>query len=319
MAHAEIESLVEVGRWLAAMRYTFVTPTPETIRRNNARTPAVSGGTLRDIFGFSRPFPRDALPAPVVAALARGDLLDTRADGSLRARVRFSTLAERLYAHSAYPTDAADSVFFGPDTYRFARFIDSVVRRLDLSSSARIVDIGCGGGGGGLYAMQLRGRNDDEAVLADVNERALRFASANALLQGRERVQCVKSDVLAQVDGRFDLILTNPPYMADPQRRAYRDGGGAHGEALSLRILRESLGRLAPRGWLAFYTGAAVIRGIDSFLAAAEPLLVASGVHWEYGELDPDVFGEELDTSRYAMVERIAAVGLAVRAKDQDP
>jgi hypothetical protein len=32
-----------------------------------------------------------------------------------------------------------------------------------------------------------------------------------------------------------------------------------------------------------------------------------------YGELDPDVFGEELDTPAYACAERIAAVGLVVQ------
>lgn len=318
MEPLEIGSLVEVGRWLATQDYAFVTPTPETLRRNNARTPPVSGGTLRDIFGFSRGFAREALPASIVAALERGELIDALPDGQLRSRVRFSTLGDRLYAHSAYPTDAADSVFFGPDTYRFARFIESVVARMEASKPARIVDIGAGSGAGGLYAVQCRGCDDDRLVLADVNARALRFAAANATLQERAHVERVDSDVFANVDGRFDLIVTNPPYMADPQHRAYRDGGGAHGEALSLRILRESLERLAPGGWLALYTGAAVVRGVDVFQAAAEPLLVASGVHWSYSELDPDVFGEELDTSGYAAVERIAAVGLVARAKDQD-
>jgi hypothetical protein len=32
-----------------------------------------------------------------------------------------------------------------------------------------------------------------------------------------------------------------------------------------------------------------------------------------YEELDPDVFGEELEQAQYAQVERIAAVGLRVR------
>ena len=314
----ETGSLVDVGRWLAAQGYAFVTPTPETLRRNNARRPPVPGGSLRDIFGFSRAFARDALPASIFEVLAHGELIDTLADGTLRSKVRFSTLGDRLYAHSAYPTDAADSVFFGPDTYRFARLIESVVARMDASKPARIVDIGCGSGVGGLYALQCRGCAGDRLVLADVNDRALRFAQANAALQHAARVEFIDSDVFAAIDGRFDLILTNPPYMADPQHRAYRDGGGAHGEALSLRILRESLDRLAPGGYLALYTGAAVVRGVDVFQAAAKPLLMASGVHWSYSELDPDVFGEELDTSGYATVERIAAVGLVARAKDQD-
>ena len=56
-------------------------------------------------------------------------------------------------------------------------------------------------------------------------------------------VRLVRSDVLAAVDGAPDLIVANPPYMRDHAARAYRDGGGSHGEELSLRIAREALAR----------------------------------------------------------------------------
>lgn len=296
---AASDALVELGRALAGANYTFVTSTPETHQRVYARRPVARD--LRDVFGFSRPFSPSLLPAAWLELLRAADALHEQ--GSLlRAGVRFSSLRGGLYVHSAYPTEAPDSVFFGPDTYRFCDF---VVRR--AARARRVVDIGCGSGAGGIVAAQHVGAS--ELVLADTNPRALRLAEVNAQLSGCA-ARCVQSDVLARVDGAFELIVANPPYMRDASHRAYRDGGGAHGEALSLRIAREAMQRLAPRGQLLLYTGAAVIEGEDVFLSALAPLL--TGCEFSYEELDPDVFGSDLEQPGYERVERIAVVGLSV-------
>ena len=55
-----------------------------------------------------------------------------------------------------------------------------------------------------------------------------------------------------------------------------------------------------------------VIAGIDEFFARLRPRLEARRVRYSYEELDPDVFGEELDTPAYAHVDRIAVVALTV-------
>jgi methylase of polypeptide subunit release factors len=123
-------------------------------------------------------------------------------------------------------------------------------------------------------------------------------------------IEIVKSDVLSGVEGAVDLVLANPPYLADPEARAYRDGGDDLGAALSVRIAGESLARLTPGGRLVLYTGTAIVGGRDTFLGGVRPLLEAAGAAYAYEELDPDVFGEELDRPAYAAVERIAVVGL---------
>jgi SAM-dependent methyltransferase len=292
-------SLLELGRSLARARFRFVTPTPETHRRVIARREQARD--LRDVFGWSLPFARELLPPALF------DLLDAAGccseEGSLfRSRVRFSSLQDALYVHSAYPTKAAESVFFGPDTYRFCAFI---ARSSASLRGGRVVDIGCGSGAGGLVAARVTQAR--ELVLADINAAALALAEVNARLAEREAV-LMQSDVLASVEGQFDLIVANPPYMRDPGERVYRDGGGEFGEALSVRILREGLTRLAPGGTLLLYTGAAVVAGEDVFASAAHPLLQGFSCHYE--ELDPDVFGEELERPGYERVERIAAVGL---------
>ena len=114
--------------------------------------------------------------------------------------------------------------------------------------------------------------------------------------------------MLAGAAGTLDLIIANPPYLADPLRRAYRDGGGDLGTGLSLRIVREALERLQPGGRLLLYTGTAVVEGEHVLSQRLAPLL--QGVPHEYFELDPDVFGEELENPPYTSADRIAVVGL---------
>ena len=306
------DGLLKLGRWLQSTGYRFTTVTPATQARVNARPGAGQARSVRDVFGWSRPFAPALLPNEVVATLREADLLERRADDLLRSRVRFSTLAGQLYAHSAWPTTDADAVFFGPDTCRFVDLVCSELERRPLRHGARIVDMGCGAGPGGLAAAQCAASAAPRLVLADINPRALRFAAANAALAGRADVDFAQGDLFGAVDGAFDCIVANPPYLNDAAQRTYRHGGGRWGEGLSARIVREGLERLAPGGRLVLYTGVAIVDGTDPLQEALRPVLQARGWPWRYRELDPDVFGEELSEPAYADAERIAAVALVV-------
>lgn len=299
--NAEAEALVELGRALSAHGYRFVTVTPETHQRVLERDGGL-GRSLRDIFGWSRPFQRSVLPGAIAKLADRAGILRGGND-LLRASVRFSSLGERLFVHSAYPTEDPDSVFFGPDTYRFCSFVARVLPRC-----RRLVDVGCGSGAGGISAAALA----ENLVLSDVNRRALTFARVNATLAG-VAAEVTESDVLAGVSGDVDAIIANPPYMKDAERRVYRDGGGAFGEALSLRIAREALQRLGAGGTLVLYTGAPIVDGTDVFRSGIEALCHDAGAALQYEELDPDVFGTELEQPAYRGVERLAAVGVVAR------
>ena len=297
-------ALLRLARALKARGYRFVTPTPATHARVNARPANARARTVEDVFGWSRRFGEDTLPAPLPDLMREAGVLAGTA-GEWRSTVRLSSLDEMLFVHSAHPTTATDAVFFGPDTYRFAA---AILAWLDLGRPVRrAVDIGCGAGPGAV--LVARARSSAEVFGTDINPAALSLTRVNARLAD-VRVEAVHSDLLSGVDGQFDLIVSNPPYLADPSERAYRHGGGPLGAALSLAILGTALARLAPGGSLVLYTGVAMLDGRDPFEAAAAEILSGFAGTWRYREVDPDVFGEELDHGPYVQADRIAAVVL---------
>jgi SAM-dependent methyltransferase len=240
--------------------------------------------------------------------MRQANVLET--DGEFyRSSVRFSSIGDLLFVHSAYPSTATDSVFFGPDT---VRFVNLIYRYLAACTQPveRAVDIGCGAGPGGIAIA----RACPSAAVSnlDINETALRFARVNASLNGASNVKTLRSDILRDVDGRFDLIVSNPPYLIDPRMRAYRHGGGNYGEGLSVDILKQAVPRLSAKGTLILYTGSAIRNGRDDFKTACLEFLGKSNTKFSYEELDPDVFGEELESAPYCDVDRIAIVALTV-------
>jgi 23S rRNA G2069 N7-methylase RlmK/C1962 C5-methylase RlmI len=125
----------------------------------------------------------------------------------------------------------------------------------------------------------------------------------------------VESSGLEAVEGRYDLVIANPPYMVASDGRAYREGGDMHGAELSLDWATQAVTRLEPGGRLVMYTASAIVAGEDRLRAALAPVLDQAGCDWRYRELDPDVFGEELERPEYADVERIAVVGLVAEKR----
>jgi methylase of polypeptide subunit release factors len=303
-------ALLRLGRLLRASEYRFVTPTPETHRRVNGRPDAALAADLPGVFGWSRSFRRDLLSTELLGALREADALEETA-GICRSGVRFSSLGRNLFVHSRYPTVEEDAVFFGPDTYRFARLVGDELAQRAERRVALAVDIGCGSGAGGIVAAQALAARPGRLVLADISRRALSFARVNAALNDIP-AETLASDILQSVDGQPDLIIANPPYLVDAGKRLYRDGGGTLGFDLSLRILREAVERLRPGGLIILYTGSAIVAGRDLFREAAAKFLATRDIRWRYDEIDPDVFGEELENPAYLTADRIAVVGLVV-------
>ena len=292
--------------------YDFTPVTPATHQRVIARPDMAEARDLRGIFGWSLPFRSGLLPTDMLEAMEQAGFL--AAHGKLRrCRVRASRVRGMLFLHSAFPTRDADSVFLGPDSLRFADFL---ARQLEGSGPPRrLVDIGAGAGVGGIVAARLLGL--EAAELTDINAKALHLAKVSADHAGIE-ARLHEGDGLAGVAPGFDLAVANPPFIFGGGP-AYRDGGGMTGAELSLRWALAAAENLAPGGRLLLYTGSAIVDGRDRLKAELEAGLPKLGASLSYGEIDPDIFGEELDEPGYARVERIAAIGAVIERRLSPP
>jgi SAM-dependent methyltransferase len=297
--------LLAAGRILHECGYEFTTITPTSHGRVVARRPRAEARNLRDVFGWSLPFRPDVIGADLFEMLRASGWLQ-KEDALWRSTVRFSSLGKLLLVHSAYPTTNEHAVFFGPDTYRFCALLEQTVQRAET-----VVDVGCGSGAGGLV---LSGRAQG-VVLSDPNPLAVRFSRVNVELAGAGNAQVRRASFLEALTDPPDVIVANPPYLVDPAGRQYRHGGHPLGTRVALRIARDALDRLRPGGLLVLYTGSPVMDGVDPFRRSVEALFENSCTAVQIRELDPDVFGEELDSPAYADVERIALLSIVARKR----
>ncbi|HFI0467305.1 TPA: peptide chain release factor N(5)-glutamine methyltransferase [Streptococcus suis] len=94
-----------------------------------------------------------------------------------------------------------------PETEELVDLILQENSRADL----RILDIGTGSG---AIAISLaKARPDWEVVAVDISKDALAVAQENARTN-QVSVHFLESDVLQAVTGRFDIIVSNPPYIS---------------------------------------------------------------------------------------------------------
>src|SRR2546422_11622906 len=84
-----------------------------------------------------------------------------------------------------------------------------LVETMRIVSADHVLDIGCGYGPVGLVAAWLA--PDGQAVLVDVNERAVRRGAQNARLNGLANVEVVQGDGCGPVAGRFFAAAGSHP------------------------------------------------------------------------------------------------------------
>ncbi len=108
-----------------------------------------------------------------------------------------------------------------------------------------VLDIGTGSGIQALHAA-ARGTR---VTATDVNPRALRFAGLTLALSGVPAADLRQGSLYEPVDGeRFDLVVSNPPFVISPgERFVYRDGGMA-GDDLCRTLVARSADHLADGG-----------------------------------------------------------------------
>ena len=128
----------------------------------------------------------------------------------------------------------------------------------------RILDLCCGSGCIGIAtAMRFHAAS---VVLSDISSEALEVAQANIDLHGvGDRVSTVRSDAFDAIEGDFDLILCNPPYVDAedldemPAEYYYEPelalSSGDDGLDFTRRLLDEAARHLTSEGWLFLEVG----------------------------------------------------------------
>ena len=80
------------------------------------------------------------------------------------------------------------------------------------SEGIRILDIGCGYG---VVSVILKSFYSEASVtLSDVNERALELSEENLKKYNINGYEIIKSNAFGKIEGKFDVILSNPPIRA---------------------------------------------------------------------------------------------------------
>jgi protein-(glutamine-N5) methyltransferase, release factor-specific len=159
-----------------------------------------------------------------------------------------------------------------PETDELVEFLKFEIR----NPKSEIVDVGTGSG---VIALSLAAEFPEAKILAvDVSEEALALAEENAArLNLSDKVRFLKSHLLEKVDGAFDLIVANLPYISTQDRHTLsrevlRDPevalfAGAQGDELVRELIAQAPARLRPGGVLALEIGVGQSQGLLSSLA----------------------------------------------------
>jgi release factor glutamine methyltransferase len=128
----------------------------------------------------------------------------------------------------------------------------------------RIADIGTGSGN--IAISLAHARSDARVVATDVSADALAIALENAERHRvADRVELIAASYLGGIEGDFDLIAANPPYVRDRDRPALGRSvrhepevalfGGDSGMRDIEGVLDTAIAKLRPNGWLVMEFG----------------------------------------------------------------
>lgn len=180
--------------------------------------------------------------------------------------------------------------------------VEEIMR--DLHDGIRILDM-CTGSGCILLSL-LHYSNDCSGVGVDVSEDALAVARQNADRLAEKQAVFIQSDLFEKVEGSFDLIVSNPPYIRSqeiaglmPEVREHEPHLALDGKDDGLHFYREIIKGAMPHlkrgGQLFFEIGYDQGEAVQALLAANGYTEIA--VVKDYAGLDRVVYGTFLGGS----------------------
>jgi release factor glutamine methyltransferase len=197
----------------------------------------------------------------------------------------FDALVGRRAAREPVSHLTGQRAFWGRD-FRVTRNVldprpetETLVARALAEPFARVLDLGTGSGC--ILVTLLAERPGAQGVGTDISPDALLIAGENAARLGvADRLVLTPSDWFGDIGGRYDLIVSNPPYIAAdemaglaPEVRDHEPRGALTDEADGLtayRAIAEGAGRfLVPGGRLLVEIGPTQGMAVSSLFAQA--------------------------------------------------
>jgi release factor glutamine methyltransferase len=142
--------------------------------------------------------------------------------------------------------------------------VEAALEHFGREAKVRLVDVGTGSGAIAVALAHALPRSQVTAV--DLSRAALEVARRNAERHGvLERLTLLQSDLLAAINGvGFDLVVSNPPYVAEreilePQVFEYEPHSALYAGPTGLevyeRLIPQACKVLKPDGWLILEIG----------------------------------------------------------------
>jgi release factor glutamine methyltransferase len=165
-----------------------------------------------------------------------------------------------------------------PDTEVIVEEALNLCRKMD-SSEIKILDIGTGSGAIALaLAAEITGA---KVVATDISEAAVNLAKKNAAALGlKEKIDFRHGNLFEPVNGFFDIIICNPPYISareyeklptgvkdyEPQEALW---AGKSGLEFYEKLIYQAAAFLQKNGWLLLEIGAKQESGVCGIMEAA--------------------------------------------------
>ncbi|MBM3309145.1 MAG: methyltransferase [Candidatus Altiarchaeales archaeon] len=133
-----------------------------------------------------------------------------------------------------------------PEVYQPAEDSHLLADNLDVQKGESVLDVGVGSGIIALTAAEKALK----VVGVDVNPNAVKLACKNARINKIHNVEFRQSNLFENVNGKFDLITFNPPYLPVCEKGVLRDSwsGGVNGLEVVWRFLKDVKKHLKPGG-----------------------------------------------------------------------
>ena len=129
-----------------------------------------------------------------------------------------------------------------------SHLLQKFVRRF---ATGRIIDMGTGSGIQALTAVEVPSVR--EVVAVDINSKAIEALKTEIEKRKLRKIKVVKGDLFESVEGSFNVVIFNPPYL--PQDKGIEDAalyGGKKGWEISEKFFKDVSNYLFPEGKVLF-------------------------------------------------------------------